>query len=304
MKLCYNAVMKKFILLCLIFPCLSVCASELTEDYFDIAADYATYGKYNEAMIYVDKILQLEPNNIDAKDLKNTLVRVTNSNAKSYLTYNDKNIQQAQQYKKSGDKTKQLSTLASATGDFWSMFILAQTYRENGDYKNAINYFQKANSLKPDYSQSYLGLAQCYSAMMDYKNAINYLNKYIGYNPNSDVAYALRADANMNMNYLAEADEDIRHALDIEENISYLLIEAKILYYKGNYDDARDKLNLLSRNIQTSEVYKFLGLCDYAQGNLTSALLNIDKAIILSDDDKTLNSTYNDIKSILDKQSK
>lgn len=304
MKLCYNAVMKKFILLCLIFPCLSVCASELTEDYFDIAADYATYGKYNEAMIYVDKILQLEPNNIDAKDLKNTLVRVTNSNAKSYLTYNDKNIQQAQQYKKSGDKTKQLSTLASATGDFWSMFILAQTYRENGDYKNAINYFQKANSLKPDYSQSYLGLAQCYSAMMDYKNALNYLNKYIGYNPNSDVAYALRADANMNMNYLAEADEDIRHALDIEENISYLLIEAKILYYKGNYDDARDKLNLLSRNIQTSEVYKFLGLCDYAQGNLTSALLNIDKAIILSDDDKTLNSTYNDIKSILDKQSK
>lgn len=304
MKLCYNAVMKKFILLCLIFPCLSVCASELTEDYFDIAADYATYGKYNEAMVYVDKILQLEPNNIDAKDLKNTLVRVTNSNAKSYLTYNDKNIQQAQQYKKSGDKTKQLSTLASATGDFWSMFILAQTYRENGDYKNAINYFQKANSLKPDYSQSYLGLAQCYSAMMDYKNAINYLNKYIGYNPNSDVAYALRADANMNMNYLAEADEDIRHALDIEENISYLLIEAKILYYKGNYDDARNKLNLLSRNIQTSEVYKFLGLCDYAQGNLTSALLNIDKAIILSDDDKTLNSTYNDIKSILDKQSK
>lgn len=304
MKLCYNAVMKKFILLCLIFPCLSVCASELTEDYFDIAADYATYGKYNEAMVYVDKILQLEPNNIDAKDLKNTLVRVTNSNAKSYLTYNDKNIQQAQQYKKSGDKTKQLSTLASATGDFWSMFILAQTYRENGDYKNAINYFQKANSLKPDYSQSYLGLAQCYSAMMDYKNAINYLNKYIGYNPNSDVAYALRADANMNMNYLAEADEDIRHALDIEENISYLLIEAKILYYKGSYDDARGKLNLLSRNIQTSEVYKFLGLCDYAQGNLTSALLNIDKAIILSDDDKTLNSTYNNIKSILDKQSK
>ena len=58
MKLCYNAVMKKFILLCLIFPCLSVYASELTEDYFDIAADYATYGKYNEAMVYVDKILQ------------------------------------------------------------------------------------------------------------------------------------------------------------------------------------------------------------------------------------------------------
>ena len=294
--------MKKLVLLCLIFPCLCACANEVTEDYFDIAADYATYGKYSDAMIYVDKILQIEPNNADAKDLKNTLIRVTNNNAKSYLTYNDKTIQHAQQQKMSGDKSGQISTLANATSDFWSMFVLAQLYRNNGDYKSAINYYQKAVSLKPNYSQSYLGLAQCYSAFGDYKSAINYLNQYIGHNPNSDIAYALRADANMNLNYLVEAQDDIQKAIEIEENISYLLIEAKILYYKGNYDDAREKLNLLSRNIQTSEVYKFLGLCDYAQNNLPSALLNIDKAIILSDDDKELNSTYNNIKATLDKQ--
>lgn len=294
--------MKKFILLCLIFPCLAVCANEVTEDYFDIASDYATYGKYSDAMIYVDKILQIEPNNADAKDLKNTLIRVTNPNAKSYLTYNDKTIQQAQQYKKQGERNKQISTLASATNDFWSIFLLAQYYRDNGDYNNAISYFQKATNLKPDYSQNYLGLAQCYSEMGDYKNAVNNLNKYIGYNQNSDIAYALRANANLNLNSLSEAEDDIKRALEIEENISYLLIEAKILYYKGNYDDAREKLNLLSRNIQTSEVYKYLGLCDYAQNNLTSALLNIDKAIILSDDDKELNSMYNDIKATLDKQ--
>lgn len=294
--------MKKFILLCLIFPCLAVYANEVTEDYFDIASDYATYGKYSDAMIYVDKILQIEPNNADAKDLKNTLIRVTNPNAKSYLTYNDKTIQQAQQYKKQGERNKQISTLASATNDFWSIFLLAQYYRDNGDYNNAISYFQKATNLKPDYSQNYLGLAQCYSEMGDYKNAVNNLNKYIGYNQNSDIAYALRANANLNLNSLSEAEDDIKRALEIEENISYLLIEAKILYYKGNYDDAREKLNLLSRNIQTSEVYKYLGLCDYAQNNLTSALLNIDKAIILSDDDKELNSTYNDIKATLDKQ--
>ena len=101
---------------------------------------------------------------------------------------------------------------------------------------------------------------------------------------------------------MTEAEEDIQKALNIEENIAYLLIEAKILYYKGDYDNAKEKLNLLSRNVQTSEVYKYIGLCDYAQNNLPSALLNIDKAIILSDDDKTLNSTYNEIKSILDKQ--
>ena len=103
--------MKKFVLLCLIFPCLCACASELTEDYFDISADYATYGKYSDAMIYVDKILQIEPNNSDAKDLKNTLIRVTNGNAKSYLTYNDKTIHNAQQFKMLGDKSGQISKI-------------------------------------------------------------------------------------------------------------------------------------------------------------------------------------------------
>ena len=147
-----------------------------------------------------------------------------------------------------------------------------------------------------------MGLAQSYYDLGDFKNAVNYADKYLSYNQKSDIAYALRAQANMEMNYLIEAQDDIKKALDIEENISYLLIDAKIAYYRGNYDDARDKLNLLSRNVQTSEVYKYIGLCDYAQNDLSNALLNIDKAIILSDDDKDLNLKYNEIKSELDKQ--
>ena len=297
--------MKKLILTCLIcfaFSSISVLASELTEDYFDIASEYATYGKYSDATVYVDKLLQLEPNNLDAKELKNTLVRVTNANAKSYLTSFDKNYQQAENYKKQGNKTKQISQLASATSDYWSMFALANIYRDNSDFKNAIAYYQKAIALKPAFAQSYLGLAQSYYDLGDFKNAVNYADKYLSYNQKSDIAYALRAQANMEMNYLIEAQDDIKKALDIEENISYLLIDAKIAYYRGNYDDARDKLNLLSRNVQTSEVYKYIGLCDYAQNDLSNALLNIDKAIILSDDDKDLNLKYNEIKSELDKQ--
>lgn len=43
-----------------------------------------------------------------------------------------------------------------------------------------------------------------------------------------------------------------------------------------------------------------MGLCDYAAGNYTSALSNIDKAIILSDDDEYLENKYNEIKKILE----
>ena len=294
--------MKKFFLLCLIFPCIAVSSSEITEDYFDIATNYCTYGKYSDAIIYLDKILQLEPNNNDAKDLKNTLQRVTNQNSKSYLTTKNKNINNAKAAKYQGDYEKEISSLNTAANDFWATYSLAQNYLNNHDYKNAISNFQKAISLNSDYTQSYLSLAQAYIGNKDYQNAIDALNKYLTYNKNSDIAYALRAKAYLNTNNIDKAEDDIKKAINIEEDISYLLIEAKILYHKGDYAQAREKLNILSKNVQTSEVYKYIGLCDYAMGNYPSALLNTDKAIILSDDDKELNSKYNEIKSKLDKK--
>lgn len=294
--------MKKLLLVCLIFPCIAVSASEMTEDYFDIAANYATYGQYNDALDYVNKILQEEPSNTDAQDVKAVLSRVINQNSKSYLTTTDKNIRDAQNYKILGDKAKQTQTLLNAANDYWALYSLAQLYYDSEDYQNAISYYQKAASLKPDFSQSYLGLALSYDKTKDYDNALKMVNKYLTYNKEADIAFALRAEINMQLNNLSDAEKDIKQALDIEENISYLLTEAKIYYAKGDYDTAREKFNLLSRNVQTSEVYKYLGLCDYALNNLSSALLNIDKAIILSDNDKELNKKYDEIKTALDKQ--
>lgn len=294
--------MKRFILLVLIFPCIIAGANEMVEDYMDIATNYCTYGKYSEAMSYIDKILKIEPDNGEAKELKNTLLRVTNPNIQSYLTTTSSLLNQAQSYKNSGDRTAQIQTLSSNPNDFWSNYFLAEYYREDYNYQNAISYYRKAIELKPNYSQSYLGLAKTYIDIKEFQNAIDTIDKYLNYNKNSDIAYALRAEAELNLNYIIEAEEDIKKALQIEENVSYLLIEAKILYYKGNYDDARQKLNLLSRIVQTSEVYKYIGLCDYAQNDYKNALLNLDKAIILSDDDKDLISTYNNIKSMLDRK--
>lgn len=293
--------MKKLLITLLIFPSLCVYSNEMTEDYFDIATNYATYGKYNDAIIYIDKILQIEPYNSDAKELKNTLLRLNNPVIQSYLTSKNYTLNKAFSAKKTGNTKEQINSLMSLPNDFWSNYFLAEHYREN-NLEKAIYYYQKAIELKPNYSQSYLGLAKTFSDNKDYKNAIENLNKYLSYNSNSDVAYALRAEAKMNLNNLFEAEEDIKKALAIEENISYLLIEAKILYYKGNYDLAREKFNILSRNVQTSEVYKYLGLCDYAQSDYPNAMLNLDKAIILSEEDKSLISTYNNIKMMLDKK--
>ena len=291
--------MKKWLLLFLTFPILGVCANELTEDYLDIAANYAVYGDYNNSLMYINKILEIEPSNIDAKELKSILLRTKNETSKSYLSSTNKNLEKAFNAKKIGKRTEVLSALSS--NDYWSNYFLAEYYRDNNDLSNALIYYKKAADLKPNFSQTYLGLSKIYIEQKDYQNALNSLNKYISFNPNSDIAYALRAEVNMNLNNLSDAENDIKKAIDIEENISYLLTEAKIFYHQGKYEDAKIKLITLSRNIQTSEVYKYLGLCDYMEKDYPSALLNLDKAIILSDDDKNLNSIYNDVKNMLEK---
>ena len=53
-------------------------------------------------------------------------------------------------------------------------------------------------------------------------------------------------------------------------------------------------------DIQTSKIYQYMGLCDIAKQDYMSALMNIDKAIILSDDDEYLENKYNEIKEILE----
>ena len=116
--------MKKVLLLLLIFPCIFVSANELTEDYLDIATNYCTYGKYNDAMVYINKILQIEPQNNDVKELKNTLLRIQNPEIKSYLTQTNKNLDKAFLAKKSGDKNAELNALLAMPNDFWSKIYI------------------------------------------------------------------------------------------------------------------------------------------------------------------------------------
>ena len=59
--------MKKFLLsliLSLAVCCnLPVLADEIEEDYLDIAANYCVIGDYESALVYLDKILTINPNN-------------------------------------------------------------------------------------------------------------------------------------------------------------------------------------------------------------------------------------------------
>ncbi len=75
------------------------------------------------------------------------------------------------------------------------------------------------------------------------------------------------------------------------------------MYKEGLYREAKEIFkNLLSQN-QTSKIYEYMGLCDIAVEDYKSALMNFDKAILLSNNDEYLEMKYNEIKQILEQQS-
>lgn len=284
----------------------AIYANELTEDYFDIAVNYCIEGNYNEANIYINKILAIEPNNNDAKNLKTTLARINDPKSLSYISNHNNQVKISTDFKKLGNKNKELETLTNSlknnSNNYWTSYMLAEFYRKNNDTNNAIAYYKKTLNLKPNFSQCYLDIALMYLINKEYNTALQNINKYIEINPNTDIAYAIRSKINLNTSNINEAKKDIQKALQINDDISYRLIEAKITFAEKNYSLARQQFENLSKNIKTSEIYKYLGLCDYELGNWTSALLNLDKAIILSDEDKTLDLKYNEIKNKLEKK--
>ena len=280
-----------------------VFASELTEDYVDMSMGYAIGGDYREALKYIYKILQIEPGNPQAKQLKETLEMLSHPTTKSFLHLTNPQLRQVLDAKAVGDRAKEYSMLKSAvnltSNNFWANYFLAEMYREDRDYKNAIDYYNRTLQIKSNFVQCYLGIAISQYESGNYPATISVLNEYLKHNPQSDFAYALRAKANMERALYYDAENDINKALSMNDDINYRFIEGKILYQRGHFAKARRKLETLTKEFQTAELYKYIGLCDYAAKDYPSALLNLEKAIILSDEDRALNAKYNEVRALI-----
>lgn len=288
-----------FISLLIIAVCMPVRADDITEDFLDIAADYCIQGNYAEAVNYLDKAIAHEPDNPDLKAIKEGLYRIQNPNAKSYLTLHNPEVKTAQDYKRSGNKTKETEALTAGVNanNPWATYYMAEYYRSVKQYNTALNYYDKTLELKAGFAQCYLGITLTLMEMRNYEAALNAVRYYLDRCPKSDLGYALRAEMNMKLHNYVDAQADIITAMSISDDIEYKLLEAEILYYRGDYKNAKEKLTQLSSSIKTAEIYKYLGLCDYALKDYNNALLNLNTSIILSDDDIEVKNKYNEVKS-------
>ena len=282
---------------------LPVFSNEIEEDYFDMAASYSAEGDYASAMQYLDNILRINPSNTQAQDLKRGLTHVMSKDNKTFVLSVNPMVKQAEDYRKIGDEDKELSSLLQGTqtnNAYLAYYYLGNFYRRSHQYSKAIDAFNSSVSARPNFAQSYLAQAIVLNEIGEYNSAINPIDKYLTFNPKDDLAYAIKSRAEFSLGRLDEAKADNDKAIELNDCPEYQFDRAKILYKYGNYEESKKIFNSLLQDIQTSKIYEYMGLCDYAAGNYTSALSNIDKAIILSDDDEYLENKYNEIKKILE----
>lgn len=301
--------MKKFLLslfLSLAICCnLSVLADEIEEDYLDIAANYCVIGDYESALVYLDKILTINPNNQKIVDLKKGLTHVIEQDKKTFVTSVNPLVKQAQEAKRIGDERQEVSSLIAGTqseNSYLAYYYLGNYFRDKGNFLKALDAYNGALSAKPDFAQAYLASAITLFDVGRYDAVINPIDKYLTFNPNDDLAYAIKSRAEFEMGMLEESRADNEKAIQINNCPEYQFDRAKILYKSDDFKSAKEIFIALLPDIQTSKIYEYMGYCDIALEDYMSALMNINKALILSDDDEFLEIKYNEIKDILEKK--
>ncbi|MBR6098430.1 tetratricopeptide repeat protein [bacterium] len=277
-------------------------SEEVIEDYMDMASHNALIGDYEDAVKYLDKIIRLTPQNADSTlSLKSLLYQLGTKNQKSFITGYLPELDKSMTARLAGDRITEGNILQDATkgGNFWVYHYLGEFFRENKEYSAAIECYFRAYQMEPSFTQALLAMAICYLETGQYEMVNEPIKRFIYYNQQSDVAYAIRAKAYLNMNQYSDAETEIVTAMALNNDIEYQLIHGIILYRRGHYAKAINVLNDVAKEVQTSDVFKYLGLCYLAKKEYSNAMLNLDKAILLSDDDKELNEKYNETRALI-----
>ena len=298
--------MKKYLIFILLicggwlFPAHSI-SNELIEDYMDIISNDCIIGDYDDAVKYLDRIIKITPDNGEYVELKALLYQLGTQNQKSFITGYNADLDKAMAYKRAGDRINQSNILkeAAKSNNFWIYSYLGDFYRENKDYKTAVECYFTAYQIEPSFTQALLSIAVCYLELGEYDLVNEPIKRFLYFNQQNDIAYAIRAKAYLKLHQLNDAETEIVTAIALNNDIEYQLIHGIIMYEKGNYPKAINILTKVSEEVQTSDVFKYLGLSYLARKEYSNAMLNLDKAIILSDDDKELKQKYNEAREII-----
>lgn len=128
----------------------------------NMALAYYMKGDYGEALKLLKRALQLNPNNQTAR----------------------RNLPMVEKaFKRKLQKMKE-----EQSDDPQHYYDLGNLFMEQGDYKNALESFDRAVQISPNYVEAIINKGNCYYMLKQYDNAINTFKEVLKIDPNSRTA--------------------------------------------------------------------------------------------------------------------
>lgn len=163
----------------------TVTASELTDDYFDIATNYFNSNNCPKALEYLDFILNLEPDNIAAKALKNKILPPqTCQESSSVAPENSEKVSKTPQALGSCQAAENAVIVETPQNTVEKVTYDSDYYNKKGqeffgkkEYDTAIEYFYKAITVNGRNAQAYNNLGMAYWLKNNTNMAIRYFKK-------------------------------------------------------------------------------------------------------------------------------
>ena len=145
-------------------------------------------------------------------------------------------------------------------------------YAEQGDYGQAITYYDQAIELDPDYADAYFYQGLAYSNLGDHKQAIADYTKAIELDPNYAKAYNNRGVAYYYQGDYEQAIADYSKAIELDPDYAEAYNNRGVAHRKlGNYEqgiaDYNKAIELDPNYVEAyaSRGYAYYGLSDYEQ---------------------------------------
>ena len=160
-------------------------------------------------------------------------------------------------------------------------------FHESGNYKEALNAYNKMIELDPQYAGAYVTRGLAYHNLGNRQQAINDYNKAIQLNPQHANAYRLRGIIHAGLKNYQEAINDYNTAIQLNPQYASAFWHRGLAYTDlGNYQQAiNDFDRVIELTPQDDAAYKYRGLSYAMLGNHQQAINDYSKAIELGPKD-------------------
>lgn len=244
--------MKKHIVLLslMAFISLPTFATDVVEDYFDMAKNFYRSGDFSQSLEYANQILKTSPTHFGANYLNIILTQPQDSISDLSLdkTINVRpagvktGIKQSDEYNFNGEKfylnkdyqnakTSFQTAIKHNLRNIYAYNNLGLTYWKLGQYRNAKNVFMKAYRINNTFSAPMINLSQMLINNKEYKLAYQTLNKVIQNNRNDYCAYYLLGILNKEQCKYQQAIKCFNQVTLLSPKFSLAYIQLADVYY-------------------------------------------------------------------------